>query len=71
MNSYQKISCEDHSIYELVIMRGYSMQVEIDGKVIRIKPTDISTQNGAEFLAFTDEDSKIQKIRVDLVNIQK
>ena len=71
MNSYQKISCEDHSIYELVIMRGYSMQVEIDGKVIRIKPTDISTQNGAEFLTFTDEDSKIQKIRVDLVNIQK
>jgi transcriptional antiterminator Rof (Rho-off) len=71
MSSYQKISCEDHSIYELVIMRGYSMQVEIDGKVIRIKPTDISTQNGAEFLTFTDEDSKIQKIRVDLVNIQK
>ena len=71
MNDYQKISCEDHSIYELIIMRGYSMQVEIDGKVVRIKPTDISTKNGAEFLTFIDEDSKIQEIRADLVDIQK
>ena len=71
MSSYQKISCEDHSIYELVIMRGYSMQVEIDGKVVRIKPTDISTKNGAEFLTFTGEDGRIQEIRADLVDIQK
>jgi hypothetical protein len=52
-------------------MRGYSMRVEIDGKVVRIKPTDISTKNGAEFLTFIDEDSKIQEIRADLVDIQK
>lgn len=71
MSSYQKISCEDHSIYELVIMRGYSMQVEIDGKVVRIKPTNISTKNGAEFLTFIDEDIKIQEIRADLISIQK
>ncbi|MDG2395699.1 transcriptional antiterminator, Rof [Candidatus Thioglobus sp.] len=71
MSSYQKISCEDHSIYELVIMRGYSMQVEIDGKVVRIKPTNISTKNGAEFLTFTGEDGRIQEIRADLVDIQK
>ena len=71
MSSYQKISCEDHSIYELVIMRGYSMRVKIDGRVIRIMPTNISTQNGAEFLTFTSEDGRIQEIRADLVDIQK
>jgi transcriptional antiterminator Rof (Rho-off) len=71
MNDYQKISCEDHSIYELVIMRGYSMRVEIDGRVVRIKPTDISTKNGAEFLTFTGEDNKTQEIRADLASIQK
>ncbi|SFV76869.1 hypothetical protein MNB_SUP05-4-807 [hydrothermal vent metagenome] len=47
------------------------MRVEIDGNVIRIKPTDISTKNGAEFLTFTGEDGKTQEIRADLVSIQK
>ena len=71
MSEYQRISCEAHSVYELAIMRGQSISVEIDGRVIRIKPTDISTKNGAEFLTFTGEDSKIQEIRADLVSIQK
>ena len=71
MSDYQSISCGAHSVYELAIMRGQSISVEIDGRVIRIKPTDISTKNGAEFLTFTCKDSKIQKIRADLVDIQK
>jgi transcriptional antiterminator Rof (Rho-off) len=71
MNDYQKISCEDHSIYELVIMRGYSMRVEIDGKVIRIKPTDISTKNGAEFISFVNEAGKRCEIRADTALIIK
>ena len=45
MSDYQRISCEAHSIYELAIMRGQSISVEIDGKVVRIKPTDIATKS--------------------------
>jgi len=71
MSDYQSISCEEHSIYELAIMRGYSMQVEINGEVVRIKPTDIVTKSGAEFVVFIDEDNKTQEIRADLVSVQK
>jgi transcriptional antiterminator Rof (Rho-off) len=71
MSEYQRISCEAHSVYELAIMRGQSISVVMDGRVVRIKPTDISTKNGAEFLTFTDKDGKIQEIRADLVDIQK
>ena len=52
MSDYQRISCEAHSIYELAIMRGQSISVEIDGKVVGIKPTDIVTKSGAEFVVF-------------------
>ena len=52
-------------------MRGYSMQVEINGEVVRIKPTDIVTKSGAEFVVFIDEDNKTQEIRADLVSVQK
>ena len=71
MSEYQRISCEAHSVYELAIMRGQSISVVMDGRVVRIKPTDILTKNGAEFLTFTDKDGKIQEIRADLVDIQK
>lgn len=54
MSSYQRISCEDHSIYELVIMRTQSMRVVIEGKLVRIKPIDLVTRKGAEFLIFID-----------------
>ena len=71
MSEYQRISCEAHNIYELVIMRGYSMRVEIDGRVVRIKPTDISTKNGAEFISFVDEAGKKCEIRADTALIIK
>jgi len=71
MSAYQNISCEDHSIYELVIMRAQSMMVAIDGKIVRIKPIDIVTKDRAEFLIFIDEFNHQQKIRADLIIIQK
>jgi hypothetical protein len=52
-------------------MRGQSISVEIDGKIVRIKPTDIVTKSGAEFVIFIDKDNKLQEIRADLVSIQK
>ena len=71
MSMYQRISCEDHSIYELVIMRTQSMRVTIEGKLIRIKPIDLVTQKGAEFLIFVDENGQKQQCRADLISIQK
>ncbi|MEJ6558276.1 MAG: transcriptional antiterminator, Rof [Candidatus Thioglobus sp.] len=71
MSSYQRISCEDHSIYELVIMRTQSMRVVIEGKLVRIKPIDLVTRKGAEFLIFIDENDQKQLSRADLISIQK
>ncbi len=71
MSTYQRISCEDHSIYELVIMRTQSMRVVIEGKLVRIKPIDLVTQKGAEFLIFDDENGQKQQCRADLISIQK
>ena len=71
MNTYQRISCEDHSIFELVIMRAQSMKVVIEGKLVRIKPIDLVTQKGTEFLIFVDEYGQKQQFRADLINIQK
>ena len=50
MSNYQTISCEAHSIYELAIMRGQSIQVSIDGDMQIIQPKDILTKAGAEYL---------------------
>jgi len=71
MSDYQRISCEAHSIYELAIMRGQSISVEIDGKVVRIKPTDIATKRGTEFLIFISETGKQYERRADQVIIKK
>jgi transcriptional antiterminator Rof (Rho-off) len=70
MSSYQRISCEDHSVYELVIMRNQSMRVVIERKLVRIKPIDLVTQKGAEFLIFIDENNQKQLSRADLISIQ-
>lgn len=71
MSTYQRISCEDHSIFELVIIRAQSMKVVIEGKLVRIKPINLITQKGTEFLIFVDEYGQKQRFRADLINIQK
>jgi len=71
VSEYQRISCEAHSVYELAIMRGQSISVEIDGKVVGIKPTDIVTKRGIEFLIFISETGKQYERRADQVIIKK
>ncbi len=70
MSSYQRISCKDHSIYELAIMRQQVMKVEIQGELTRIKPIDIATRGGAEFLIFINEQDEKQELRADQIIIQ-
>ncbi len=68
---YQKISCADHSTYELVIMRGQSIRVVINKESQIIKPLDIVTKSDAEFLIFLDENNTKQELRADKVIIEK
>ena len=70
MSDYQRISCETHSIYELAIMRGQSMQVNIDGRTQTIQPKDIITKISAEYLIFMDEDNVQQELRADKIILQ-
>ena len=67
MRDYQRISCENHSIYELAIMRNQSIEVTIDGKLKTIQPKDIATKLGEEFLVFIDEHGERQTLRADKV----
>jgi hypothetical protein len=52
-------------------MRTQSMRVVIEGKLVRIKPIDLVTRKGAEFLIFIDENGQKQLSRADLISIQK
>jgi len=70
MSDYQRISCETHSIYELVIMRNQSMQVSINGRTQTIQPKDIITKISAEYLIFMDENNVQQELRADKIILQ-
>ncbi|MEO1890713.1 MAG: hypothetical protein ABGX45_03385 [Candidatus Thioglobus sp.] len=70
MSDYQRISCETHSIYELAIMRGQSMQVNIDGRTQTIQPKDIITKISVEYLIFMDENNVQQELRADKIILQ-
>ncbi|WP_428087437.1 hypothetical protein [Candidatus Thioglobus sp.] len=69
MNDYQRISCADHSTFELAIMRAQSMRVEINAELVSIKPIDLITKKGAEFLVFINQQNQQQTLRVDQVSI--
>ena len=70
MSDYQRISCEAHSIYELAIIRGQSIQVSIDGNMQIIQPKDILTKVGAEYLIFVDENNIQQELRADAIAVE-
>ena len=70
MSDYQRISCEAHSVYELAIMRGQSIQVSIDGNMQIIQPKDILTKAGAEYLFFLDGSKIGQTLRADKITIE-
>jgi len=67
MSEYQSISCDAHSIYELAIMRGQLIEVTIDGNIQTIKPQDMVTKSGEEFLIFIEESGAKQVLRIDYI----
>jgi len=70
MSDYQRISFEEHSIYELAIMRGQSIQVNVNGNMQTIQPKDIFTRESTEYLIFVDEKNIQQELRADTITIK-
>jgi len=71
-NDYQAVSCKTHSEYELAIMRGQQLRVSWQpptGKLITeiLRPHDVITHQGAEYLLALDANGVDKKIRLDKI----
>jgi len=71
-NDYKPVSCEVHSEYELTIMRGQQLQitwqVQPDNLITEIlKPYDLITSEGSEFLLVQSASGEDKKIRLDKI----
>jgi len=70
---YRPISCELYSKFELWIMHRQNLRLvwrDADGgdHIGVVKPTDMQTQTGSEFLCFTDTvEDKPDRVRLDRI----
>ena len=69
-NNYTPISCANHSVFELAIMRQQQLKVSIDQSVQTITPKDMFTKSGEEFIVFIDENNIQQELRADKITLQ-
>lgn len=68
-NNYTPISCANHSVFELAIMRQQQLKVSIDQTIQTITPKDMLTKSGEEFIVFIDEKSNERKLRADKITL--
>ena len=71
-DNYKPVSCKIHSEYELAIIRGQRLQVSWQpqtGKSITeiLKPYDVVTSQGSEYLMAHDINDIDKKIRLDKI----
>ena len=71
-DDYKPVSCETHSEYELAIMRRQQLQiiwqVQPDKSITEIlKPYDVMTSQGSEYLLAKNAKGKNKKIRLDRI----
>ena len=71
-NDYQAVSCETHSKYQLAIIRGQQLRISWQpptGSSITeiLKPHDVITHQGAEYLLALDAHGVDKKIRLDKI----
>jgi len=71
-DDYKPVSCETHSEYELAIMRGQQLQIiwQVQpGKSITetLKPYDVITSHGSEYLLARNPVGEDKKIRLDRI----
>ncbi|WP_018936923.1 hypothetical protein [Thioalkalivibrio sp. ALJ24] len=66
---YVPISCERYSELELCIMHGRSLRIRWQwhgmDRVVRVRPLDLRTRHGAEYLILSDADGRRQWRRLD------
>ena len=70
--AYVPISCEDHSEYELAIMRRDSLNVtwqneQGESRDETLKPYDLLTEQKVEYLLAKDLNGEPKKIRLDKI----
>lgn len=76
MTDYQPIDCQLHDEFEIAIMRGQKIRVEllVDASWVKteITPLDTRAVEGEEFLVFqTDVNGSQQQIRLDRVRFER
>jgi Rho-binding antiterminator len=69
-DSYKPISCALYDNYEIAIMHGEQLQlVWVDDahrhNISVVKPIDLKTRQGAEFLIAITDDGKTLQLRLD------
>jgi Rho-binding antiterminator len=71
IEAYQPIPCAQHERLEFSILRRLGLELEYgkDGVVRReqIRPLDVNTRDGAEWLKFQDADGVVQEISLDTI----
>lgn len=70
--TYKPVSCADYDIYEIAIMHGESLQLVWKDKssqdnISALKPIDLQTREGAEFLIATNGEGKTLQLRLDYI----
>jgi len=71
-DSYKPISCADYDAYEIAIMHGESLQLVWKDKssqdnISVLKPLDLQTHQGAEFLIAKNGEGKTLQLRLDYI----
>ena len=68
-DEYKPISCDQHSQYELWIMRRQQIKLawhEDDiTRIARVMPVDVRADNGVEYLYFETGDASGDRVRLD------
>jgi Rho-binding antiterminator len=69
MTDYKPIPCTEYDVYEIAIMHGRKLRlIWREANVIYwqiVKPLDLETRNGEEFLIFRAMDEKTFSTRLD------
>ena len=72
MGDYRQVDCAVHDRYELAIMRRQRLRLswrEQDGllRIEVVRPLDLETKGGEEFLVFVDAAEARRRVRLDRI----
>lgn len=65
MNDYQPIACADHERLEFAALTSQWLDMQVDGVPQRLRPLDVYTREGAEWLMAETESGQQLTLRLD------